>query len=165
MVEKAGRTPYAVVVKSALDEARRRGNRRLGTEHLLLGLLHVPDSAPARALGVDLETARAALDELDRAALRVLGLDLDLPRNAPPARHPPVTIGAVTSNAKGVLHRSVQATTRKTRKAAPSFLLVELLRREHPDPVADLVAGLELDRAAVAEALAEYEPEVRGLAR
>ncbi|QWF84723.1 Clp protease N-terminal domain-containing protein [Amycolatopsis sp. CA-230715] len=165
MVEKAQKTAYAVVVKAALGEARRRGNRRLGTEHLLLGLLHLPDSAPARALGVDLETARAALDELDRESLRALGFDLDLPGDAPPARHPAVTISAVTSNAKGVLHRSVQATTRKTRAAAPAFLLLELLRREHPDPVADLVAGLALDRDAVTGALAEHQPEVRGFTR
>ena len=48
------KSPFATVVTAALEESRRRGDRRLGTEHLLLGLLHDPDCA--RALGVDLET-------------------------------------------------------------------------------------------------------------
>src|SRR5262245_29909452 len=67
--EHIAKSPIAAVVRSALEEARRRGDRRLSTEHLLLALLYDPAAAPARALGVDLETARAALDALDRAAL------------------------------------------------------------------------------------------------
>lgn len=61
-------------VTSALSEATLRGDRRIGTEHLLLGVLHEPSSV--QALGTDLETARAALDALDRSALAAVGIDI-----------------------------------------------------------------------------------------
>ncbi|MEV3981926.1 Clp protease N-terminal domain-containing protein [Nonomuraea sp. NPDC049758] len=48
----------------------------MGTEHLLLGLLHETGSASARALQVDLDTAYAALEALDREALQAIGIDL-----------------------------------------------------------------------------------------
>ena len=65
----AGETMRSVLT-SAAEEARRRGDRRVGTEHLLLGLLHEPDSKAARALGVSLEDARLASDALDLAYSR-----------------------------------------------------------------------------------------------
>lgn len=54
------------VLELALREALRRGDRSIGTEHVLLGLLH---GRPGRAMpllaarGVTLERMRAALDE------------------------------------------------------------------------------------------------------
>ena len=54
------------------EEARRRGDRKVGTEHLLLGLLH--EDAMVRVLGFDLAAARAALDGLDRDALSAIGV-------------------------------------------------------------------------------------------
>ncbi|MFC6085123.1 Clp protease N-terminal domain-containing protein, partial [Sphaerisporangium aureirubrum] len=78
-------SPFVTVVKAALDEARRRGSRRMGTEHLLLGLLRLPASPAARALGVDLAEARSTLDALDRAALRAIGIDI---RDFPPPGTP-----------------------------------------------------------------------------
>ena len=51
------------VVLDAAEEARRRGDRRIGSDHLLLALLKDEDSVTARALGVDLPTARGALVE------------------------------------------------------------------------------------------------------
>jgi hypothetical protein len=47
----AGATREAVRVSA--EEASRRGDRRIGTDHLLLGLLH--DSGSAGALGVSLD--------------------------------------------------------------------------------------------------------------
>ncbi|NEA46962.1 Clp protease N-terminal domain-containing protein, partial [Streptomyces sp. SID10815] len=41
-------------VTSAVDEAALRGDRRIGTEHLLLGVLHEPGAV--RALGADLDS-------------------------------------------------------------------------------------------------------------
>ena len=58
----------------ARDEALRRGDRTIGTEHLLLALLVDPDSPAARAVGRDLDTARRALDLLDSEALAAIGL-------------------------------------------------------------------------------------------
>ncbi|WP_240777686.1 Clp protease N-terminal domain-containing protein [Nonomuraea basaltis] len=141
------KTPFHVVVKAAFEEARQRGDRRLGTEHLLLGLLHHPDSA--RALGVDLEGARAALDDLDRAALRMLGLEVgDVPKA--PRKHKPVPSTALTSSARAVINQAIKATTMKTRAAeSPRRLALALLAQSRPDPVAQLIDQLRIDRAAV----------------
>ena len=145
------RSPFAEVVNAALDEARLRGDRRMGTEHLLLGLLRAPTSEPARALGVDVLTARAGLDELELAALRSIGIDGDLVRGLAelPRRHPPLTVAALTSGARTVVRLAVDATTARTRPDAPRHLLLALLDRDRPDPVAALFAQLGIDRAAV----------------
>jgi ATP-dependent Clp protease ATP-binding subunit ClpA len=141
--------PFAVVITAGLEEARRRGDRRMGTQHLLLGLLHTPDSPAAQALGIDLDTARAALDTLDDQALTAIGLIVERQRAEPVQRkHPPVTLSALTSNARAVVKQAVEATTAKTRHTAPEHLLRALLDREHPDPVAQLLAQLGIDRAA-----------------
>ncbi|MGP9023125.1 Clp protease N-terminal domain-containing protein [Streptomyces sp. BR1] len=135
-------------VTSALDEAALRGDRRLGTEHLLLGLLHEP--RPAQVLGTDLETARAALDALDRSALAAVGIDIQ------GVERPPIPASRkrtpFTSGARAVLPRAV-AETRKagTRRIAPEHLLLALLDCERPDPVAELMTHLGIDRAAVRE--------------
>lgn len=69
-------TGARAAVTSALEEARLRGDRRIGTEHLLLGVLHEPGSLAVRSLGTDLEAARTALDVLDRSALAAIGIDV-----------------------------------------------------------------------------------------
>ena len=61
-----GFNPWATAVH-AREEARRRGDRRVGTDDLLLGLLREP--AVAQVLGCDLGAAREALDAMDRDAL------------------------------------------------------------------------------------------------
>jgi hypothetical protein len=76
-----------LVLTSATEEARRRGDRRLGTDLLLLGLLHEPDSPAARALGVSLAEARAAVDALDRAALTAVGIEAGSLGEGPPRGH------------------------------------------------------------------------------
>jgi hypothetical protein len=48
----------------ASEEARRRGDRRTGTDHLLLALLEDPSAEGV--LGVSLQQARQALESLDR---------------------------------------------------------------------------------------------------
>ncbi|MEU2135153.1 Clp protease N-terminal domain-containing protein [Streptomyces sp. NPDC018352] len=135
-------------VTSALGEATLRGDRRIGTEHLLLGVLHEPGSV--RAFGTDLETARAALDALDRSALAVVGIDVHgIERPPIPASRKRTPF---TSGARAVLPRAL-AETRKagSRRIAPEHLLLALLDCEQPDPVAELMAQLGVDRAAVRE--------------
>ena len=56
----------------ASEEARRRGDRRTGTDHLLLALLE--DPSIEAELGVSLAQSRLALDSLDHEALVALGL-------------------------------------------------------------------------------------------
>ncbi|MFG1698477.1 Clp protease N-terminal domain-containing protein [Nonomuraea sp. NPDC049309] len=138
------KSPVTIIVKAGFEEARMRGDRRLGTEHLFLGLLHHKKSA--QLLGVDLAAARAALDELDRAALRMLGLEVgELPLTP---RHPPVPATMLTSSARAVLNKSVRALPARVRNAElPRHLILGLLDQPRPDPVAQLIDQLGLDRA------------------
>ncbi|MBB5078800.1 Clp protease N-terminal domain-containing protein [Nonomuraea endophytica] len=144
------KSPFATAVKAAAQEARQRGDRRIGTEHLLLGLLSDPGSTTSRALGVDLATARAALADLDTAALRAIGLDVGQAPRTEPRRHPPVPVSALATGARAAVNHAIKTTTRKNRNAqAPVRLLLALLAQREPDPVAQLLNHLGVDRAAV----------------
>ena len=54
-------------VEDARYEAERRGDRRIGSDHLLLALLQ--DDEIARLVGADAGAAHDAADQLDRTAL------------------------------------------------------------------------------------------------
>jgi ATP-dependent Clp protease ATP-binding subunit ClpA len=145
MVTRLSQDVRKIVLTLAAEEAQRRGDRRIGTDHLLLGLLHDPNSVAARTLGVDLESARAASADLDRAALAGVGIDagyLSLPPTPMQAhRRPPLTSGA-----RAALQRSLhEARSAKARRIETRFLLLALLDRERPDPAAELLAALGVD--------------------
>jgi ATP-dependent Clp protease ATP-binding subunit ClpA len=149
MVKRFSADARRMVLTSAAAEAQRRGDRRIGTDHLLLGLLDAPDSVAAGALGVDLESARAAAAALDRAALAAVGIELGQfgaqQRRAPARRRPPLTSGA-----RAVLHRGLQeASASRSRYIEARHLLLALLSRERPDPAAELLAALGVDPAQV----------------
>ncbi|MER6223739.1 Clp protease N-terminal domain-containing protein [Streptomyces sp. 900105755] len=139
-------------VTSAVEETTLRGDRRIGTEHLLLGVLHDPGAA--RALGTDLETARAALDTLDRSALAVVGIDVHgIERSPIPASRKRTPF---TSGARAVLPRALAETKRAhSRRITPEHLLLALLDCAHPDPVAALLTALDIDRTAVRARLSQ----------
>jgi hypothetical protein len=61
-------------IDDAKFEAKASRHRRIGSEHLLLALLH--EEALAQLVGVDASAARDAADELDRSALAAIELDL-----------------------------------------------------------------------------------------
>ncbi len=63
--------PWAIYLRAS-EEARRRGDRRTGTDHVLLALLEDPSIEVVS--GVSLQQAREALESLDREALAVVGL-------------------------------------------------------------------------------------------
>ncbi len=138
-----------LVLASATEEARRRGDRRLGTEHLLLGLLHDQDSRAGQALAVSLADAHAASEALDVAALAAVGVEIDALGEGPPAplgrRLPPMTSGA-----RAVFKRAIEEARRVNsgRVGAAHFLLA-LLSLRRPDPAAELLDALGVDRAAV----------------
>ena len=138
-----------MVLTSAAQEARRRGDRRLGTDHLLLALLHDADSGVARALGVDLEAARTASDSLDRAALAAVGVNVACLGSPPPsifARRLP----SLTSGARSVLTAAVEQTRHtKTQHIQTRHFLLALLARDRPDPAAELLEALGVDRSQV----------------
>jgi ATP-dependent Clp protease ATP-binding subunit ClpA len=86
-------TPARESVLLARENASRRGDPQIGTEHLLLGMLQVPDGLVVRVLGMyglthaDVDAALDSLagehgpDDLDADALRAIGIDLDTVRD------------------------------------------------------------------------------------
>ena len=142
-----------LVLTSATEEARRRGDRRLGTDHLLLGLLHDEDSAAAKALGVSLAGARAASDALDRAALAAVGIQVKTLGEGPPAafgrRFPPLTSGA-----RAVFKRAIdEARPSGSGRIDTTHFLLALLSLQRPDPAAELLDALGVDPAAARKRL------------
>ena len=145
------------LLASAAEEAQRRGDRRIGTDHLLLGLLQASGSLASQVLGVDLESARAASDALDRAALSAIGLDparlSPPPQSMAARRRPPLTSGA-----RAVFVRSVLAArAAKARRIEARFLLLALLERERPDPAAELLRAMGVDPAEARARLTRAE--------
>jgi ATP-dependent Clp protease ATP-binding subunit ClpA len=145
MVKRLGPDVRRAMLTSAVEEALRRGDRRIGTDHLLLGLLYDPNPLLTQVLDVDLESAREASAALDRAALSAVGVDLgpvDPPvRSTHARRHLPLTSGA-----RGVMERSVhEARAAKARRIEARHLLLGLLACKHPDPAAQLLAALGVD--------------------
>src|SRR5689334_6990102 len=81
---------WAIYLRAS-EEARRRGDRRTGTDHVLLALLEDPSIEVV--LGVSLQQARQALASLDQEALGALGL-------GPGADAPPLPMRAVPKKPK-----------------------------------------------------------------
>ena len=143
---------------AAREEARCRGDRRIGTEHLLVALLLKPDHASA--LGTDVEAARAGLATLDRQALAAVGvgtqLEVPVPRTELPRRPTVKTVLQgrlpLTPTAKKALEASWKA-TRGRRQLGEKHLLASLLGLERPDPAAELLAHLGIDPATARERL------------
>lgn len=138
------------VLTTAADEAHRRGDRRIGTDHMLLALLHEP--AAAKLLGVGLENARRASADLDVAALEAIGFEaggIDTPLPVRSRRRPPFTSGA-----REVLKRSIdEARAVKSRHIEARHLLLGILTRERPDPAAELLAAMDVDISSARERL------------
>jgi hypothetical protein len=140
---------------AAREEARARGDRRVGTEHLLVALLLEPGLA--EVVGVDDQAARAGLAELDRQALAAAGIELRLePQEPAPRRELPrrPTLKAVlhgrlpmTPAAKKVLEAAGKGGRRGRWHRGAEHVLAALLELERPDPAAELLAHLAIDPA------------------
>jgi ATP-dependent Clp protease ATP-binding subunit ClpA len=144
------------VYLQASEEARRRGDRRTGTDHLLLALLEDPSIEVV--LGVSVQQARRALESLDQEALGVLGL-------GPGTDAPPLPMRTVpkkpklrdlmqkdrlrmTPAAKKVLEDAVNPNRRKTQVTAQQ-VLSQILALQPPDPAAALLGALGVNRSEV----------------
>jgi Clp amino terminal domain, pathogenicity island component len=146
---------FGATYYDARDEAARRGDRTVGTEHLVLALLVDPASPAARALGCDLDSARRALDALDREALAAVGVQ------------PGITAGPVAVRATGRLRLTPAAKAvltgirdaRKSRGAGLGTVLSALLGLPRPDPAAELLAALGVDARAARERFTDYDQE------
>lgn len=149
MIRRLSADARNLVLTAAAQEARRRGDRRLGTDHLLLGLLHDADSSTTRALGVDLEMARSASDSLDRAALDAVGVNVAQLGTPPPTGFARRLL-PLTSGSRAVMKRAVEQTrgAKRPHIETRDFLLA-LLDRDLPDPAAELLSALGVDREQV----------------
>jgi Clp amino terminal domain, pathogenicity island component len=156
--------PWSTYI-DAREEARRRGDRKVGTEHLILGLLREP--ALAQALGCDLQTARDTLDAMDHDALAAVGIGAafnapPIPIDEPIKRASRPTFKAVlrdrlplTPAAKAALEKSYKAIRRGRlgRDSGSQQVLLTVLELEPPDPAAELFAALGVDRLAARQRL------------
>jgi hypothetical protein len=138
-----------VIYLRASEEARRRGDRRTGTDHLLVALLEDPSIEVV--LGVSLQQARQALESLDQEALGALGMGSGtdapaLPMRAVP-RKPRLRDVAkkdrlrMTPAAKKVLQEAVKPNRRKLQVTAQQ-VLAQILTLQPPDPAAVLLEAL-----------------------
>jgi len=138
-----------LLLTRAAAEASRRGDQRIGTDHLLLAVLADPSSDAASALGADLATARAGADELDRSALAAIGIRLGAATDVG-AAVAPRRLAPLTSGARAVLKRTIEvARPTKTGRIESRHFLLALLECTRPDPAAELLAELGIDPSAV----------------
>ena len=132
-------------VTAAVEEAERRGDPSVGSEHLLIGV--VGSAAPGTDLvGVSVGSLRDAWAEMDQTALAATGVDTDLPIDPGPSRrrgHLPFTGGA-----KKVLEDTLrEAIGMGSRRLEPEHILIALTLRPPRDPAIRLLerAGLSPD--------------------
>lgn len=155
---------WAVYLRAS-EEARRRGDRRTGTDHLLLALLADPSTEVA--LGVTLQQARQALESLDHEALGVLGMVSGtdapaLPMRAVPQRPRLRDVAKrdrfrMTPAAKKVLEDAVKPNRRKTQVTAQQ-VLAQILTLQPPDPAAVLLGALGVNTPEVRRRLDAVPP-------
>jgi ATP-dependent Clp protease ATP-binding subunit ClpA len=151
---------WAIYLRAS-EEARRRGDRRTGTDHILLALFE--DPSIEAVLGVNLQQARQALESLDREALDALGLGAGtdappLPMRAVPKK-PRIRDVAkkdrfrMTPAAKKVLEEASKPNRRRLYVTAPQ-VLAQILALEPPDPAAVLLGALGVNTSEALHELA-----------
>jgi hypothetical protein len=157
--------PWTIFMRAS-EEARRRGDRRTGTDHLLLALLEGPSIEVL--LGVSLQQARQALDSLDQEALSALGLESGL--DAPPLamravpKKPRIRDIAhkdrlrMTPAAKKVLVEASK-TNRPRLNVTARQMLTRILALQPPDPAAVLLGALGVNTSEVRRRLGAVTPE------
>jgi Clp amino terminal domain, pathogenicity island component len=156
---------WAIYLRAS-EEARRRGDRRTGTDHLLLALLEDPSIEVV--LGVNLQQARQALALLDQEALGALGMGSGTDA-------PPVPMRAVpkkprirdvmkkdrlrmTPAAKKVLENAAKPNRRKLQLTAQQ-VLTQILTLRPPDPAAVLLGALGVNTSEVRRQLDAVTPD------
>jgi ATP-dependent Clp protease ATP-binding subunit ClpA len=155
---------WAVYLRAS-EEARRRGDRRTGTDHVLLALLE--DPSIEFALGVSLQQARQAVESLDQEALSALGL-------GPGTDAPPLPMRSVpkkptfkdvakkdrlrmTPAAKKVLEDASKPNRRRLYVTAQQ-VLAQILTLQPPDPAAVLLGALGVNTPEVRHRLDAVTP-------
>ena len=156
---------WAIYLRAG-EEARRRGDRRSGTDHLLLALFE--DPSLEALLGVSLQQARQALESLDREALGALGL-------GPGADAPALKMRAVpkkptlldimqkdrlrmTPAAKRVLEEAYKPKGHRKLQVTGPEVLAQILALQPPDPAAVLLGALGVNTPEVRRRLDAVTP-------
>jgi hypothetical protein len=156
---------WAIYLRAS-EEARRRGDRRTGTDHILLALFEDPSIEVV--LGVGLQQARQALESLDHEALGALGLGSGIEASALPMRaipkRPKLRDVArkdrlqMSPAAKKVLQEAVKPNRRKTQVTAQQ-VLAQILTLNPPDPAAMLLGALDVNTPEVQRRLDATTPD------
>jgi len=156
---------WAVYLRAS-EEARRRGDRRTGTDHVLLALLEEPSIEAV--LGVSLQQARQALESLDQEALGALGMGFGtdappLPMRAVPKKPTLRDIAKkdrlrMTPAAKKVLEEAARPNRRKLQITAQQ-VLAQVLTLQPPDPAAVLLRALGVNTSEVRRRLDAVTPD------
>jgi hypothetical protein len=149
------------------EEARRRGDRRYGTDHILLALLENPSIEAV--LGVSLQQARQALESLDREALAALGLGSgadapSLPMRAVPKKPRIRDVMKkdrlrITPAAKKVLEEAYKPKGHRKLQVTGPEVLAQILVLQPPDPAAVLLRALGVDTSEVRRRLDAVAPD------
>ena len=157
--------PWTIYMRAS-EEARRRGDRRTGTDHVLLALLEDPSIEVV--LGVNLQQARQALEALDHEALGALGLGSGtdappLPMRAVPKKPRIRDIAQkdrlrLTPAAKKVLEEASKPNRRKLQVTAQQ-VLAQILALQPPDPAAVLLGVLGVNTSEVRRRLDAVTPD------
>ncbi|HET9079676.1 MAG TPA: Clp protease N-terminal domain-containing protein [Trebonia sp.] len=155
---------WAIYLRAS-EEARRRGDRRTGTDHLLLALLEDPSIEVA--LGVSLQQARQAHESLDQEALSALGMGSStdappLPMRAVPKKPRIRDIAKkdrlrMTPAAKKVLEEASKPNRRRL-YITPQQVLAQILTLQSPDPAAVLLGALGVNTPEVRRGLDAVTP-------
>lgn len=144
----------------AADEvSKRRGDDRIGTEHLLVAVLAVGEPVAAE-LGLTAEDVGAKLAEFDRRALEAVGIAADLeelPRVLEPRKRRRPLLprrNPFTSGARKALQRSLQICIGEGDKViTPGHLLAALAVGGTDDPAVRVIRRLGVDPAELDSAL------------
>ena len=156
---------WAICLRAG-EEARRRGDRRTGTDHILLALFEDPSIGVV--LGVNLQQARQALESLDHEALAALGMGSG-------AEAPPIPMHAVPKKprirditqkdrlrmapaAKKVLEEASKPNRRRLQVTAQQ-VLAQILTLRPPDPAAALLGALGVNPSEVRRRLDAVTPD------
>ena len=156
---------WAIYLRAG-EEARRRGDRRIGTDHVLLALFEDPSIEVV--LGVSLQQARHALESLDREALGALGLGSGtdappLPMRAVPKKPRLRDVMKkdrlrMTPAAKKVLEEASKPNHRRLQITAQQ-VLAQILTLQPPDPAAVLLGALGVNTSEVRRRLDAVTPD------
>ena len=140
-----------LVVTHAVEEAENRGDSRIGTEHLLMG---VARSRSLEGLMPSVESIRAELDRMDRDALISVGLDPGLIEVTGPAGRKTSGHIPFTSGAKDILKGSLRAALDLGhRHIGVEHIALALTATDGPDRATGVLRRLDLDPDALRSSL------------